>query len=328
MKKFNRQILTFTFLLLVIFVSAILINNIAFNNSKYFTLPKNINTAILGHSHPECAYNDSLILNFKNLAQSGEAYFYTYLKVKKLISENNQIKTILIEFESTQIDTLMDSWTWGDMHISARFTNYFPLIGYSGFYFIWQKNSSAILQYFPKSFMKSFGNNLIDNLKKKNILTDHRYGGYQYITRAKVDSLLIAIENMNEISRDNFNSPISITNIKYLTKTIELCNQKGLQVLLIRSPLHKKYGNTIIEKKFQHIRNTYYSKIEFLDFRNFPLENDEFGDFGHLNYKGAQKYSIFFDHLLKNNLLKKENKQAFIDSIISKPNVSKNILNK
>ena len=303
-------------------------NTFLLNKSKYFKLSENINTLVLGHSHPECAYNDSLISNFKNLAKSGEAYFYTYIKVKKIISENKQIKTIFIEFEPGQIDKIMDSWTWGDEHISDGFAKYSPLFECRELKFLWKKNSSAILSYFPKTFIKKMGHNILSILKDKNIESDNQFGGYNYIERAKLDSLLLAMENHPEITEEYIKPIISNTNIRYLLKIINYCNQNGLQVLLIRSPIYKMYGDAFSEKEFKYILTKYFHNTEFLDLRNFPLKNDQYGDFGHLNYKGAKLYSIFFDHLLKTNLLKKENKQVFIDSELSKLTVSQNIQNK
>ncbi|MEO7314696.1 MAG: hypothetical protein ABIW47_05900 [Ginsengibacter sp.] len=328
MKKFNRQVFTFILLSLIMICSAFLINTTLLNKTNYFKLTKNINTIVLGHSHPECAYNDSLITDFKNLAQSGEAYFYTYIKIKKIISKNNQIKTIFIEFEPGQIDTIMDSWTWGDEHISDGFAKYFPLLDYPEFKLLWHKNSSAILAYFPKTFIKKMWHNMLSILKNKNIESDNQFGGYNFITRAKIDSLLKNMENQPEIQSGNINPIISNTNIEYLSKIINYCNQKGLQVLLIRSPLYKTYGDATSEKEFKNILNTFFYQTEFLDFRDFPLHNDQYGDFGHLNYKGAKSYSIFFNQLLRMNLLKRENKQVFIDSEIEKVAVSQNIQNK
>jgi hypothetical protein len=68
-----------------------------------FTLETPVENVIFGHSHPECAYNDSLIGNFKNLAQSRQSYFYSFSKIKNVHKQNPQIKNIFIEFTNNQI---------------------------------------------------------------------------------------------------------------------------------------------------------------------------------------------------------------------------------
>lgn len=331
MKKFARQVLTFILLFIIIIFSSLLFNYTLLNKSNYFKFPKNINTIVLGNSHPESAYNDSLIPNFKNLGVSGEAYFYTYLKTKKIISENNQISTVFIEFGPGDIDTIRNSWTWGDDYISVRLAKHSPLLEYPDLRFLWQKNSSAILRFFPKTFMLRTGQNIfVILIKNQTILSNNMFGGYLSLKRKITDSLLKTPEWSPEILNENNNHTFSKTNIKYLSKIINYCNQKGVHVVLIRTPVHKAYKtrNAFSEKKFKNILNTYYPQTAFLDFLDFPLTNEQFADYGHLNYKGANPYSIFFARLLKKDLLKKENKQAFIDSEISKLIVSQHIQDK
>jgi hypothetical protein len=74
MRKFLIQIFLFSFSLLSVFLLVIIISNKVIDSKNIFKLTNNINYLILGHSHPECDFNDSLIDNTKNLAQSGELY--------------------------------------------------------------------------------------------------------------------------------------------------------------------------------------------------------------------------------------------------------------
>ena len=223
----------------------------------------------------------------------------------------------------------MNSWTWDDAHISESFAKYSPILNYPEFRLLWQKNSRGILDFFPRTFIKRIGYNLINVLiKRKNIALDNQFGGYQFLRREKIDSLLKNKQSPQKDQPEVRRYPISTTNIEYLSKIINYCNQKGVRVFLIRSPVHKAYGNPTSERVFQKILNTSFSQTQFLDFKDFPLENNQFGDFGHLNYKGAKIYSVFFAHLLNMNLLNRENKQAFIDSEIAKVNYSQSILNK
>ena len=55
------------------------------------------------------------------------------------------------------------------------------------------------------------------------------------------------------------------------------------------------------EQKFQSIRKHYFSKIEYIDGIDFPISNEEFGDLEHLNFRGAKKFSIFFNTIVQKN---------------------------
>ena len=98
---------------------------------------------------------------------------------------------------------------------------------------------------------------------------------------------------------------------------IQACNRNGVRVYLIRSPLHPKYEGLQNETIYQEILHNELQPAELLDFRNYPLSNSEFGDLEHANYKGAKKYSLFINKLLKAGLLEKPAKQKFIDEQIA-----------
>ncbi len=328
MKQFSLKLLSFLTIFIILVSIGIFIGYMSINNSHFLKLSDKKNIIVLGHSHPECAFNDSLIPNLSNFGKSGEAYFYTYLKVKNIIPNNKQIKIVLIEFENSQIDKVMDSWTWGNEHIYNSFARYYPFMEYSDFKFLWQKNSNAILECPPKSFIKELGYNFLSaSILRKSIKSNTRFGGYLYLVRDKTDSLInsMTVNNLNPTAKTKIE--FSETNIIYLSKIIEFCTLNSVKVYLIRSPLHQKYTGYSNETKFKEILSSNFSKIEFLDFKDFPLENYEFGDLGHLNHKGARVFSIFFNNLLDLNLLNENNKQDFINNEISKLSYSEPLNN-
>jgi len=69
MKHFIFNILVFiSFSILMIgIVNIILVYKI--ENGKYFSINKNTQYVVFGHSHAECSFNDSLITNFENYGQ-------------------------------------------------------------------------------------------------------------------------------------------------------------------------------------------------------------------------------------------------------------------
>ena len=94
MVTFLKQVVNFLLLSTLLLSFIILVPPYFINKKANFKLDKNDEMIVVGHSHPECAYNDSLIPSLKNLANSGESYFYTLQKLKKIVPANPQIKTI------------------------------------------------------------------------------------------------------------------------------------------------------------------------------------------------------------------------------------------
>lgn len=310
MKKFiQSNILFLSFLFFVIFCFVELTERIVYRKSDFKLNIKPI-YIVLGNSHPECAFNDSLIDNFSNLSKSGESFFYTYIKAKNIIIQNPSIQVIFIEFSNLQIDGLMNEWTWGEKAINHSCPIYSPFMTLSDESTIAKKN----FLHFLSSKILSLKEN-INRINNNDFNYSKAIGGYQWLERDKTDSLLkIKNYNSNFLSNNN----LSEINIHYLNKLIKFCHSKDKKVILIRSPLHQKYAGYSNEISYQKIRQINYSSIDYIDFSKFPLNNSEFGDLEHLNHKGAKKFSIWFSKLLENNLLEKNNYQIIIDNEIEK----------
>lgn len=303
MRKFCKNLLSFFsfFILLIIFYE--ILTSYYINKKAEFSFEKKTKYLVFGHSHPETAFNDSLISDFYNLAQSGESYFYTYQKAKEIFKQNDSIETVFIEFTNNQINEEMDLWIWGDKYINNRYPIYSSFMSVDDNKLLLKNNFEGFYNVFSISSKNKF---------LRIIMNDFDFieevGGYNYLIRNKTDSLL---NNIKEVDKSSFtvfskiNEPeISEFNLLYLSKLINLCDKNNIRVVLIRSPLHKKYSGYRNENVYQEILTTYFSDVEYLDLSKFFVPDEEFGDLEHLNYKGAQKFSIWFDNLIQNGLLK------------------------
>lgn len=277
-----------------------------------FALNKPVKHVIFGHSHPTYAFNDSLISDFKNLAQSRQSYFYSFVKIRNVLSQNNSIKTVFIEFTNNQVTKEMDDWIWDDMTISNRLPSYLPFLGKEEIQLLYKNNSKSFIAGCSKSFRENIVNILSLKFDYKN-----KIGGYQWSERSEVDSILSTDKSSKNITDNKYNE-ISLKNLEFLEKIIEHCNDNNVKIYLIRSPQHKKYKGRINEDVYKKVKNEKFKNTEFLDFNNFPSENKEFTDLDHLNYLGAAKFSKWFDELIKKGLLNNINKQEFIDGELEK----------
>lgn len=281
---------------------------------SYYKLPNNVRYVMLGHSHPECAYNDSLIDNFKNFANSGEAYFYTYLKARKILSENKQIVAVFIEYSNNQVNKNMDNCIWDDTYLPIRLPTYLPLMGYPDLKLLVDNNLDMFINQIAKAILTNIFHSYKTILTKGSCLNNNmRFGGYYSQTRSVMDSLII-YSNLKEGGNNSFE--ISKLNIKYLEKTIRLCEKYEKQVILIRTPIHNNSPELGNEDMYKKILKDQFVNDEYVDFNQFKLENAEFYDWGHLNSHGAKRYSEWFNELIKNGLINCIDKQAFINANI------------
>jgi len=160
----------------------------------------------------------------------------------------------------------------------------------------------------------SFKHNAKVILKKDNDFIN-LMGGYKPLYRKNsVDTIALAIDS--SLSESFVDCDFSFYNLLYLRKSIDYCVQKGVNVIFVRSPLHPHYQYTENSGNFIQILTTKFPDVELLDFHDFPIAKDEYAELQHLNYFGATKFSKWFNSLLKNGLLEKQNKQEFIDEML------------
>jgi len=306
MKTFINKtaIIFFTFSIAILLL--VFLIHFTTKHTANFNVNQNTKYLVMGHSHPECAFNDEFIENFKNLSSSGESYFYTYQKIKEIIPNNN-INGVFIEYTNNQIRTKLDEWIWGYEKMNANFPWHSSFMNKDDIEYLYTKN----LKDFPKAISTSTRNNLTRILSLDFISTDIRYGGYKKLTTNIDKSKLI--NDINNNAKDTIDEiEISTENLKYLEKIIDYCNINNVKVFLIRSPQHKYYKKEN-EKELTQLKKRKFANLDFLDFDKFPLEDNKFADFGHLNYEGSKKFSLWFNDLIKNGLLSIENKTDFIN---------------
>ncbi|WP_347372870.1 hypothetical protein [Aequorivita sp. Q41] len=292
MKLFLSKIIQFLLLIIVTVVSVSTLLNTHLNNKTQFALNKNVESIVFGHSHPETAFNDSLIVNFKNLAQSGESYFYTFIKAKQVFKHNPQIKNVFIEFSNIDVTQIRDEEIWNEKYINWRYPTYASWMNISEQAYLLAKNPKIVIATLPKTYK-----NQIERIRSNRFNYIKSTGGYLYLTESKLDSLIAVNYNKQEPENKYFIK--SVANLYYLEKLIALCYENNKQVYFVRSPLYKDSFYRVNEELFQEIKKEMFPKIKFLDYVDFDIPNSYFRDLHHLNYKGAIQFSNMFNSKLQ-----------------------------
>ena len=109
------------------------------------------------------------------------------------------------------------------------------------------------------------------------------------------------IEEFELVKSHEHNRHIDPNKIKSLTGIIELCKQKNVKVVLVMSPVLKRYGDDPVYKLVNDISVKY--KIPFFDYTDDSRFNNiqYFAD-NHLNNIGADFFSSLIAHNLKSIL--------------------------
>lgn len=318
MKKFATNIGLFLIILLLIFSFLWIGTTNLLKNGKYYLVNENAENLILGHSHAENAFNDSLIYGFRNFGNSAESYFYTYYKIKKIVENNKQIKTVFIIYTNNQIELNANNRIWSDVDIYHSLPKYSTAIDCEGYKLLLSKNPKSLLS----SGCKALKENLYFILKlnsNSNYINAMEWGRYNANHKVYLDNIV----NSKKKKNTHDNRELSVQSIDYLLKIISLLNSKKINTFLLRSPLQKEY-HIDNEVEFRQVLSDNKLNNIFLDFKDYPLNCNQFADLEHLNTSGANEFSRFFNMLIEDSLLLKENKQAFINEKIIESILKKN----
>jgi hypothetical protein len=259
-------------------------------------ISKNINKVFIGDSNVECAVNDSMIPNSINIAQSGEAYMYTYAKIKSLLEYNDQIKTIYIGFSFWDLIKFTEKiWLFSNEFVIEKITLYNYLLNYY--------DKSVLIKNNPVAYIRGVLKSILSNFQvfKKSFHRDEfngrliNFGGYENSGRDKLQE---------DIKKNSFKEQVfeeGLFQIEYLKKISELCRQKSIKLVLLNTPKHIYYYSNIpeaIRQNWISVRNS-LSRDSLLDLSRLSIPDSCFGDLTHLNAKGAKLFSRYLNEKLR-----------------------------
>lgn len=314
MRRFIKNSILFAFGISVLFVLFFSLSNTYISRGDYFSIPKDIKSVILGHSHSACAFNDSLIDGFYNLSQNTEGYPYSYFKLKKILESNDHLDNVFVEFTNNQMSAWARNRVSG-LYLDVNMPRSFPVMDASFVLstFGENKNPKRILNALIQGnksnadFLLSGDDNYIRYVWKTHETPSREY------KELGIDTNDPALEPIVEAGQKE-NRPVKGANLEYLLKLIQLCEERNVNLYLVRSPMP---ASTVIanEKNFHALLETGdFRDIAFLDFKKYPLPNRMFADKQHLNSKGQDLFSYFFNHLMATDILEQKDIQLVIDT--------------
>lgn len=293
MKRFISKFILYCTIIICICTCLIIVYNYI-----YETPTTSRNKIFLGDSTSKASINPKIATQYENFSQGGEAYLFSYFKLKRLI-EIQKADTVFINLSpSNLINNEYES-----VGTSGR-ERYLPLIDSKGHWDLFKAN--------PYIYLKSW----ITISKETIYLFSNQFkisfGGYSA---------------NNSVYKENYYDSKEETIIphyqtKYLQKIVDICKSKNVYLVFINLPKYTKDKdyNKYNRKEFLDFYYQNYSEIDYLDFSNLNMsklekirrdEKDYFADMVHNSEKGAKVFSYFLKNhklsdLLKSNYNKKK----------------------
>ena len=284
MKKFLKRLLFFLFIPVAGYLFVLVVLNYLNNKAiADFKIDTNVTILFMGDSHIEKALDDKLIKGSLNIAQNSESFYFTYYKLQKILETNQHIKKIYLgcsyhSFSDYQYDFIFGRYA---NEIAAR---YFFILPFAQQVKVITHNISHF-NVFTKNML---------TMGARNVFTgnaDFSFGGKfknEFTNSSVKEKSLykrLVIQYYNGAQLRDF----SEINIQYLLKIKELCGTKNIQLILLQTPLHVVYRNSI-PQKFSNKFKTFVAEnnFELMDLAEMDLDDSCFiPDGDHVSAKGA-----------------------------------------
>lgn len=287
--------ITIALITAVIYVSDMLIN---IRRGQLLSISPDTYLVFAGNSTVECSVDDRLIYHSINIAQAGEAYLYSYSKIKALLENNAHIRYVFISY--SYADLLIEkeeTWLLSDYFMVEKVQNYHYLLDKQERVFLVKSNPAAYLNGLIKSVVKSLGTvaRSLGTESSANFIPN--FGGYKRLERDK-----LSVDPGLEAGWDQ-SVQQSTSQIRYLRMISELCQQHSVTLILFNPPKHKSYIENVnpeIRQLWLDTRNSLPSD-SLLDLSGFLMPDSCYGDLSHLNYKGARVFSHHLNEKLNPN---------------------------
>ena len=292
MRLFLKYISKFLIFLFTVFLF-IVICNYWLIKSTPINFPSKKNILVLGDSTPGCAINDDIFTRSINFSAPAMSYYYSYLKLKKIVETNEYIDTVLLSFSPNNI--FDNNWFASQNHIKHNFCRYYPIMSRSDFRFLLESHPKSVI-YSLRPIALQCLKNIFRKITGDNVL---QLGGFTSLDLDRLVFVVQALESGKGTASFRLPKDLILTNVEviYLNEIAQLCNKEQVKLILINLPKrvellrHKRYGM----EEFQKAYNTEFSQLDYFDFSSMPMENEMYADLLHLNKKGSSYFSNFLE---------------------------------
>jgi hypothetical protein len=297
MGKFIKQSVLFgSIVICCMFLASILIIEINRNLYGKIKIEKKISTIIIGDSHTACAINDSLTPEILNLSVLSEGYFFSYLKLGKIIQDNSKVKNVILGFSYHNLSIRYERFVYGTPFFNS-ISRYISLMDLKDFFTLLSKQSS--LANLAPIFRSSLG----------NIVKYYRKGN-PCVMKDFIPNIPGGANGQSIVDRINYQyyfegepCKVSDFNIFYLKKIVELCREKRINLVLLNVPMFDDYNAKIplcVKSKYDSIVNN--SGVPLINLNDFHLPKECFFPEGdHLNSYGATLTTNYLINYLNNS---------------------------
>jgi hypothetical protein len=282
-KQFVLRVLKFSLLAIAVFLLPCVYFTVGLNQRHFYEMPEK-QIIFIGDSRIETSVNDTLQSNTLNIAQSAESYLYSYIKLRKMIAINPQIKTVVLGFSDLNLHADMEDWYFKNQPLQFKVSNFLFLMPPAEIKLLLRNNFkttiAGILDY-PK-----FKFDVYKNMKPGDKINTLGVGRYESINPSQWKAPKPG-ELESKMRPDSFR--YSKHQLQYLDKIFDLCKRANVELVFLSTPLHRSFQTG--SRFSDSIHTARYPMVKYLDYTSMDYPDSCFGDYEHLNYQGSQQFT-------------------------------------
>ncbi len=318
MKRFLLGTLIYVLIASAIFLSCLTFESNCLNKNYIYVLPENKTTIVVGNSHTAFGVNDSFMTSTVNLSQSGEAYIFTYAKLRKILPLNPNVHTVVLACSEQDITKrLFTLWMKNSNFLGDKIRNFFHLLAPRETMQLFVQNPREVTRQLVGIPKVKSSLALVSLRNKPLTFSDISFGGNEItlgnITKSvttKTSSPKSEQEIRNDLDIEKMYRsdpiPVSEMQVEYIHKIAELCESSHIRLILLRTPENRAWVSKN-EYVFMNFLHTQLPEFLFLDFKNIKYPDSAFSDLTHLAYPASKVFSDTLNKTLIAHLADPEN---------------------
>lgn len=254
---------------------------------------------VIGDSHTECAIDDDIFTRSVNISKSASAFVFSYALLRKWKADNPELDTVLLSYQSTSLSHKQQKdWMYDETIIAPRLPYTLPYFNGGDF---WNYKFSpyfyeCALQYpfTVRAFHEA------DTLENRYAWINTNIGMARALPYNKLKEDVAAT---TPIVKGAPPEKVSQISIEYIRKIAAYCKRKNIKLILINTPVYR-WEKYVDHEQFEANRKRFFSDIEYLDYKDFPVADSCRADIWHLNAEGQRQFSEYLQKNLTDDIRK------------------------
>lgn len=278
-------------------------------------LPTEAMTLLMGDSHTVKLMDPELFDRAVNLGMSGEFVYYSYFKLKKLLASGVQPRKVILSLSYHSLATFP---FFGGAEMNKRYHLLVDKQFYHRMFRYEDIHQSTLARFLGDIWAQPIllGQDIAEYHELRADSTIPWLGAYEPKEDSKIGkrrSLKAALRR--HYSKFGLPTGISKAKVLYLEDLARLCEENGIELWLVNTPVHADYLEGVPPKFMEAVdrigKELEKDGIRYLNLSRMPFADDEFYDYDHLNRKGSLRFSSFLSAMVEGGISSERSQPAY-----------------